>query len=40
MQKHSEVYSCYKGPKEESLVNSYLSLLEDEDINQLAQIYR
>ena len=40
MQKDSEVYLWNKGPGEENLVNSYLSLLEDEDINQLAEIYR
>ena len=40
VKKHPEVYLWNKGPDEESLVSSYLSLLEDEDINQLAQIYR
>ena len=29
-----------EGPDEETLVKTYLSLLEEEDINQLVEIYR
>ena len=40
MQNNSDVNLCVQGTDEENLVKSYLSLLEDDDRDQLAEIYR